>query len=202
MPAPSSGRPASKAATRSFVALPCPDELRDAIADAHRRWVELDAAVRWVAPDRAHLTLRFLGGASRAQLDDLDPLLRETGARSAPITFAPSGTGAFPGWKRPRVLWVGLDDGDASQRLASEVEDHARAVGFAAEERRFHPHITLGRVKGRRGLDQVIGAIRQWNPTTPAETIDEMILYASELTPSGSCYTPLARYPLKGTAAS
>lgn len=183
---------------RAFVALPCPTGLRSEVADGIRRWRDLPAAMKWSDPDRIHLTLRFLGDASPTALEHLHDRLADSASSADPVTLTPGTTGAFPRWERTRVVWVGFEEEAALERLAAAVERDARAAGFEPEERPFVPHLTLGRVKGRRGVRAAIDAVRGWRPGSGPEEVDEMILYESELGPGGATHTPLARYPLGG----
>ncbi|MFN2384601.1 MAG: RNA 2',3'-cyclic phosphodiesterase, partial [Gemmatimonadota bacterium] len=141
--APSAG---TKEVVRSFVALPCPEGVRRALADASARWREIPADVRWTAPERIHVTLRFLGDATRLQLEVMDAALARRAAAAAPIVARSGRTGAFPDWRHPRVLWLGLDDDGGTARLAAEIDQDARAAGFHPETRPFTPHLTIGRV--------------------------------------------------------
>ncbi|MBW3660029.1 MAG: RNA 2',3'-cyclic phosphodiesterase [Gemmatimonadetes bacterium] len=181
---------------RSFVALPCPPGLRAAVAEARRRWRSIPADAKWSDPERIHLTLRFLGDASPRALAELHGRLAETAAASGSLTLSPGETGAFPHWRRARVLWVGFEDAGAVDRLAERVEADARASGFEPAERPFTAHLTLGRIKGPRGSRPAVEAVRDWRPESGAEEVDEMILYASELGPAGPSHTALARYRL------
>ena len=185
---------------RAFLALEIPPRLRAALAEARPGWRELDADVTWVDPDRAHLTLRFLGPAGRAALEALDQRLRAIAAATAPLELRAGGTGAFPGWRRPKVLWVGLE-AEGLPALAEAVEAAAREAGFAPEERRFTPHLTLGRVRGGRGAERAVQAVRGWRPATPAEPVAEIVLFSSELSSKGPRYTKVETYPLSGRAS-
>ena len=176
--------------------MPCPPDLKVALERSHSMFVGLPGRVRWSRPDRVHLTLRFLGDSAVSQLRRLDPALREAASTSLAIRLRPAGTGAFPGWSRPRVVWIGFEPDDALGRLQQVVEGAARDVGFESEERPFHPHLTLGRVKGNEGDRSWIEAVRSWSPGTGTEVATEMVLYRSELSPEGPRYTALARYEL------
>lgn len=180
----------------AFVALPCPAGLREAIADPLPAWRGIDARVAWVDPASAHLTLRFLGESDPARLEKLQLRLGEVAASAEPILAKPVATGAFPGWGRPRVLWLAVESGGAIERLAEDVERAARDARFDPEERRFTPHVTLGRVRGRRGAEEAARAVRGWAPSAPAEPISELVLFRSELHPAGARHIPLACYPI------
>ena len=183
---------------RAFVALPCPPRLRDALAVAAPGWRKVDADVRWVDAGRAHLTLRFLGRSSRSALLALDARLGELAAACPPIALRPGETGAFPGWRRPRVLWLGLEEGGALAPLAAGIEEAARAAGFPPETRAFRPHLTLGRVRSPRGAARAVAAVQDWRPPSGAETAAEVVLYESDTRGDGPRYTVLAAYALTG----
>lgn len=184
---------------RAFVALPCPPLLRAALGQALEAWRRTGASIRWSRPELVHLTLRFLGDhADPERLERLGAGLGRAAAATPPLTVRPGPTGAFPGWGRPRIFWLGLEDGGGLLPLAAAVEEAARRAGFPAEERPFTPHLTLGRAKGARIAAPIVEAVRGWRPETGEETLEEMVLYRSELGPAGARHEPLVRHPLAG----
>ena len=181
---------------RAFVALPCPPGLRQAISRQLAEWRAIDAPVAWVDPAGVHLTLRFLGSADSERLGALGDRLDALAASAEPIHARPGATGAFPGWDRPRVLWLGIESGGAIERLAGAVEAAAREVGFDPEQRAFTAHLTLGRVRRQRDARRAVPAVRGWAPADLAEPIAEMVLFQSQLHPAGARHIPQARFPL------
>jgi len=182
---------------RAFVALPCPEGLRRSIAAKLTEWRALGADVAWVKAESSHLTVRFLGDADPARLERLHARLGAVARSSDPVAATPGVTGAFPGWGRPRVLWLRVESGGTIERLAGAVEASAREAGFDSEDRPFTPHLTLGRVRGQRGVRRAASAVREWKPGGAAEPIPEMVLYRSDLEASGARHTALARYPIR-----
>ncbi len=182
--------------TRSFVALPCPPRLRAEARAAIAAWRALDADVRWADPAGLHLTLRFLGDAAPDALRRLAGGLARIAREARPVPWIPGPTGAFPGWRRPRVVWLGLDRPEPVARLAEGIERVAREAGFVPAKRPFSPHLTLGRVRGPRGVRRVIAAVRGWEPDSGREKVDTLTLFASRLGAGGARHTPLARYRL------
>ena len=181
---------------RSFVALPCPPGLRGVVSAPLAAWRRLGGEVAWADPATAHLTLRFLREADPARLERLHERLPEVARSSQAILASPGVTGAFPSWGRPRVLWLGIESGGAIERLAAAVEEAARNAGFEREERRFTAHLTLGRVRGTRGIRRVADAVRGWKAGGEAEAIPDVVLYRSDLGAGGARHVALARYPI------
>jgi RNA 2',3'-cyclic 3'-phosphodiesterase len=165
----------------------------------------LCAVLRWTAQSNYHLTLRFLGETASAQRQQIGEMLERTTAVCPPLSLTLDGLGAFPNWRRMRVLWAGVA-GDV-QRLAGlqrEVEVGAQACGFAVERQGFHPHATLAYVN----QDAESGLIAQAGTLLAGQTklaqslgqwdVSELVLMGSELRPAGSVYTTLGRYGLSG----
>jgi 2'-5' RNA ligase len=179
---------------RAFVALPLPDALRAGVAETVRRLQQSLPDVRYVHDASAHVTLRFLGWTSAALLAAIQQPLREAAARCPPGDMAVRGLGMFPERGSPRVLWMGLVLPPAVHTLQAACEAAAVAAGLEPEERAFHPHLTLGRWRERARRpalpDADLGSAR----------VDRLILYKSDIRPSGSVYTPLAEFPLAGPA--
>lgn len=146
--------------------------------------------IRWVAPERLHVTLRFLGEVTEADAGAVRGVLRapfETGAFTARV----SRLGCFPPSGAPRVVWLGIGEGgDGMAAARSELDRRLASVGFAPETRAFRAHVTLGRMKGwpartRRDVDQALSAVE---PETPAWMVDRLTLYESRRMHHGARY--------------
>ncbi len=112
------------------------------------------------------------------------------------------GLGCFPSPNRPRIIWAGL--GEAPRALAAlkrTLDEHLARLGFAEEERDFHPHLTLGRVRqlqagDRQRLAESLRELReadfgQW-------TVKRVDLMRSVLSPGGALYSVVQSFPLGG----
>lgn len=189
---------------RSFIAIELPAALQEAI---YRACLPLRQAlgsslVRWVPPQNLHLTLKFLGDVSSANLDLLKQMLRAETERQPPFELEVGMLGSFPNLKRARVIWVGIQAPAALTTLQRNIETAAARLGYLSEERRFSPHLTVGRVSQHATLaDQQkirtllesaqIGVIGQAQVTS-------VCLFRSDLQPTGAVYTPLFEAPLRG----
>lgn len=154
--------------------------------------------VAWVGRDNFHLTLKFLGDVDSDRLGAIVSALGGAAAGYPSFELRVGGLGAFPSPTRPRVLWVGLDEGATEAMRLAERVDHALAgLGFASETRAFSPHVTLGRVREPRrqpGLAEVLrgGAFGR-------QRVDRLCLMQSTLSPRGARYDELAAVALSTT---
>ena len=187
--------------TRTFVALPIPDPIVGKLTRLRESLVDRIAGIRWVDPSHSHVTLNFLGDVVDTDLHLIGRAVGSVAARSAAFDVGLRGIGAFPDPRRPRVLWAGIQDGhDALATLHRELARELAAVGYHSEEPKFHPHVTLGRIKPDRGasldLTPLIESNRAWSGGTFRAR--DLVVFASTLGPGGPVYSPLSRASLRG----
>ena len=189
---------------RAFVAIEIPVEMRHQLVEQITRLKQYipSTTVRWVRLEGIHLTLKFLGDVSLGKLDQITMLLEEVGLRHTPFRIDIGQFGCFPKPRRPRVLWVGVEDtSGVLTSLQADLEGVLAQIGFKRETRPFHPHLTLGRV--RRGIDN--SAVRSLSTILEEVTIgdlgqvnvDEICFIRSDLKPTGAIYTRLATAKLE-----
>lgn len=188
---------------RAFIAIELSPEIRQQLGQLIQKFKALHIqAVRWVAVENIHLTLKFLGETNRADLDKLSKILISRSAEFSPFTFQVSGMGAFPSNRKPRVVWVGLQTSGALLELQSAIEDAATHIGIPTEERGFSPHLTLGRVRNDASptdLQTLSSALTSMQAgDLGSMTAGSFTLFQSDLRPQGALYTPLAHFPLAG----
>jgi 2'-5' RNA ligase len=165
--------------------------------------LQLSAAdVKWVGAHQMHLTLKFLGDVPAADTDGLCQTVAEVAQQFPPLELVVRGAGAFPDLHRPRTVWLGVAKGlEPLTHLARELEHRLARLGYPPEDRGFHPHLTLGRVRGGgpavRDLAQRIrdNADFEAGPTQ----VEEVVTFASELQRTGPTYTVLGRARLGST---
>ena len=163
------------------------------------------AGVALVRPDAIHLTLKFLGDISKAQVDAVERVVTLAVSGIPELSLTLGRTGVFPSSGSPRVLWVGLEgDLDGLAGLQRSVEHATEALGFARERRRFSPHLTIGRVRNsarpehtRRAIEGLLAAKVPAAVRLDVRSVD---LVRSILLPSGAIYKRLAQFPLAGQA--
>ena len=151
-------------------------------------------------PENIHLTLKFLGEVTPAREGAIREAMAEAVAGVAPFTLRAGGCGAFPGGRNPRVLWVGLGaGGPEAAALASRLETACAARGFPGEGRPFKAHLTLGRVRALRGIEETMRRLEAHAGEDLGETVVErIVLFESTLHPAGAIYTRRHELPLPG----
>jgi RNA 2',3'-cyclic 3'-phosphodiesterase len=183
---------------RAFVALRMSAETEDAVAGFVETLRESSAGIGWTRRERLHLTLRFLGGEVPAEkLERLSPALAEIAATSSAFKIDVRGTGVFPNFNRPRVIWVGLES-EALMELAARVGTAAVGAGFASDQRAYKPHLTIARIRDPRAWRPVRARIADAaNLDFGGTPIDSMMLYQSKLG-AEPAYIQLAQYMFHG----
>jgi 2'-5' RNA ligase len=188
---------------RTFIAIPLSPLVIAKLGDAQRalRRKCSEQAVSWVKPENIHLTLFFLGDILPERQSPVEAALSVVARNVRPFTFSVQGAGAFPNLNRPRVIWVGLEEPTGQLALLHRAVNEAMAnVGFQPEDRRFSPHLTLGRVRQQASREdaQAVGeALRQVEVGHLGDVIvEELIFFRSVLKSSGAEYTPLARFAI------
>ena len=184
---------------RLFIALPLTPEVHTRLGEIITELKGYAEPVRWVLPENAHLTVRFLGDTDPSLLPRLQALVDET-ARSFPaVEVAVDRLGVFPDLRRPRVIWAGLAEVPAAlPALAEQVERRVREFGFPPEKRGFKPHITIGRVKRDRRLSRLPDVIADYRMSPLSFRLDRLVLFQSTLTPQGPLYDALHTGMLTG----
>ena len=143
---------------RAFIAIDLPQNLKTELAQTGKRLARQlpDGSVRWVKPERMHLTLRFLGDTAVTQLPAIATQLDELAAHHTPFNLHLDKLGCFPNRKRPRVIWAGMA-GNTNALLAfkQDLDERLASLGWEEEGRPYQAHLTLGRVKNSRAVSQV-----------------------------------------------
>ena len=188
---------------RSFLAIDLPETTRQTLGAVQEHLKQSTTGVRWLKPRSIHLTLKFLGNIHPAQVEDIALAVAEEIRDDPPITLGAAGLGAFPSRRKPRVIWIGME-GEVQRliRIQSRVENALEPLSFVREKRPFRPHLTIGRVKDRRRLQALIDAMAELKiPEFDSFDVTEIILYKSDLRPTGAIYTKLHRMSLAASAS-
>ena len=180
---------------RLFIGIPLSAATTDSLA-AVTNQLRTKAApdnLRWSARESWHITLQFLGSTRPEQYACLTARLRELHHPAFPVQLGALGT-----FDRAGILYADVRVTTELTKLQQAVTAATAPCGFVAEDRPYHPHITLARRKGKSGgreLRALQSQIRQ-QPVLPGFHADSFLLYESTPTPEGSRYDVRERFPL------
>jgi len=183
---------------RAFVAIELPEKVRTALAREQARLQAVCARnpeIRWTQPKGMHLTLKFLGEVP------VERVLYVTAALHALDRFEKfevevRGLGFFPNAAHPRVLWAGLEAPAGLTDLARGVETALEKLGFAREDRPFHPHLTLARFRAVHADRALEAALEKADSASLGRfEVSEFFLFESRLLTGGAEYRKVARFP-------
>ena len=184
---------------RLFIAIEIPDEIKTELMEVQHRLRNSGVEASWPRPEGIHLTIKFLGEVSEEKITEILKTLRHTVEGAVPFRLEVGGVGAFPGPKNARVAWIGLSgETEDLARLQVIVENAMARIGIAREERKFTPHLTLGRIKYIRSRDRWLKAMEEIKDIKlPGFDVVSISLMKSELKPSGAVYSEVGRIVLK-----
>lgn len=181
---------------RVFIAVEIPLQIRKAISE---QTAALRGAVgpliRWVPVENMHLTLKFIGEISPANVELLSQMLISEVKRNPPFQMQVGGLGSFPNPRRARVIWIGIQAPPILASLQHGIESAAALLGYEAETRPFSPHLTIGRVRQQVSSGEQL-VIRSALERTRVEDlgtteVKAVHLFKSDLQPNGAIYTRL-----------
>ena len=184
---------------RTFIAVMLQDAVRRRVAALREEFAVAGPEVKWVEPENMHLTLVFLGEVDALELVGICRAVRQVASAMPPFELGAAGVGCFPNARRPRTVWVGVEEGRAELvALHHALEDALLKLGaYRREERDFTPHITLGRLKEDDATPEFRALLKReadWHGGRQA--VREIHVMGSELTADGPRYTVLSREKL------
>lgn len=177
---------------RSFVAVECHD------GSIHARFEEAQgllkgtgASIKLVEIENIHITLKFLGDIEDHQVEEVSRVIRDITFK--PFEFTVEGIGVFPNLKRPTTIWAGISSevGELAN-LFNLVNGGLAKLGFEKDRRRFHPHLTIARVRGGQNRDKLVDTLLGLEEMKFGKVkVDRIYLKKSVLTPKGPIYSTL-----------
>lgn len=184
---------------RLFLAIDPGQYLRSEIHNATAPLREVAPELNWVAEPLLHLTLKFLGDPQPELVPAISEALAQVAGRHREMEVGVAGVGAFPTFRRARVLWMGVERDPRLELLHHDVEVAFESLGFPVEGRPFNPHLTLARVRERIAPEVIRKLARE------AARVDfhgdlcvsAIHLMSSEVSPTGRHYTALASASLR-----
>jgi 2'-5' RNA ligase len=187
---------------RCFIAIELPREIQERLAELQDELRLQVHGATWARSEQIHLTVKFLGDVRDADVTRAIESAAAVIGRYAPFDLTVAGAGCFPPHGPARVLWVGMPSPPMELLTCQkELEQAMAGFGIPPENRPYHPHLTLGRVKdfhAGREARAAMEAVAAFDAGGFAAT--EMVMFQSMLQRSGPIYTVIGRMPLNGPA--
>jgi RNA 2',3'-cyclic 3'-phosphodiesterase len=153
--------------------------------------------IKWVDTASIHLTLAFIGDTEEKRIRVLSSMLKERCAGFGEFDFNLTGTGVFKNLRDPRVLWAGIQSAERLIQLNNIIAEGLKLDGFEIEERQFKPHLTLGRIKSVKNIENLKTMLERYKDNQfQIVHVNEVILFESILVQTGPLYKPLGKYLL------
>lgn len=181
---------------RAFIAIPLPTALRNQLAELQKQLRRELPGLRTGAPHNLHLTLNFLGDQTHDQLAKIGRFMLSIVGSQTPFSQALQGLGTFPGGKRPRVVWLGVQPPEPLLNLQHQLAVGLNTFGGLTENTPYRPHLTLGRFR-QPPADLTPLSVERKIVFDPF-LVDSVILYSSRLTPQGAVHRALTIAKMKG----
>jgi 2'-5' RNA ligase len=186
---------------RSFLAFELPLEIKNVVARVSEELRQSTLNARWVKVDNIHLTVVFMGNIETEDIPAIAGGVKEVCQAFGAFDLSLKGIGCFPNRRNPRVLWLGLDgDLEPMSEFRDALQGHLADFGIKEEKRKFKPHLTLGRFRKPKKTDSKENQLlsKYEDISSSVCSLKELILFKSNLKPTGAVYTKVEAWPLTG----
>ena len=182
---------------RTFIAIELPADVRARVAQhiACLRDELSDVRASWIREDNLHLTLKFLGNVSVADIPIVSDAVASAAKSVSSFALTFSDCGTFPPRGRPGVLWIGTE-ASGLQILHPAIENELAEAGFPRESRPFRPHLTIARLRQSQGARQLAELHKSLGFPPIEFDVSEVVVFKSELLKDGSKHTAISRHEL------
>ena len=154
--------------------------------------------IKWVEPDKMHLTLKFLGETHEKEIPKIKQLLQDFALNHSEMEISFDKVGIFGSSYNPRVIWFGMENNEKMRELGEGLLNTFHENGYRRDRQNFVPHLTVGRIKkveNKKFFQKQINKVKGKHLQT--FNVSEIILFQSRLTPQGPIYTELGKFKLK-----
>ena len=182
---------------RTFIALETPEADRKLLSSIQSQLQEGSSDVKWESEDKFHTTVKFLGDTDENRIHRLSNSMKSVLAAFHPFSLTYDSVGFFPNWQSPKVVWVGSTEPvPIISQIKTKLDKELAQMGFEIEKRAYHPHITMGRIKGENGIEHLLSRAENLTFEPITMQINEFVLMKSILRPEGSQYFMLEKFTL------
>ena len=178
---------------RLFIGIEIPSELKEEIFKIQKDLKKLN--IKLVEKENFHICLKFLGEVNESLVQEIYSVLENITLSKNAFEVSLKGVGVFPNISNPRVVWVGVES-DEILNLAEEIDFNLSKLGFEKEKRKFVPHLTLGRLRDKKGKQIIKEFLDKYKNLKMKFYVDKITLFKSKLSPKGPTYKKIKEFHL------
>ena len=151
--------------------------------------------IRWVKTDNLHITLRFIGDYDINKIPEISEILSDVALNTTGFKLIYKDLGVFKSLSYPKVLWVGLEQSIALRELKKKIDLELNKTGFDFKEKKFSPHLTLGRMKYLKDKDSLRELMQNYkNKVFMRQNVESIVLMESKIDQKGAEYFPVSEH--------
>lgn len=140
---------------RFFIALEISDNCRESLKAVQSDLQQIVPDIRLTDNDKLHLTIAFIGEQPESMINAFTEVIKEAVAGISPFPIIPAYIDAFPNLHHPHTFWVGVKgDIDKLFVIRERIKDRIAKLGMDTDDRRYIPHIAIGKVNSRYILSE------------------------------------------------
>jgi 2'-5' RNA ligase len=182
---------------RTFIAFDIIPSRETKAAYDHIRTKLRQEKIVWVQEHQFHITVKFLGDTPEETIPGIIDKLSDILGLYPVFSIKIKSMGVFKSLRDPRIIWLGCVAEPVLENLHKAIEIGFSSIGFETENRKYSPHLSIGRVKMMRQVNHLAELIVENNEVEFQQLlVREIMLYESQLKPSGAVYTPLHTFKL------
>lgn len=181
---------------RIFIALDLEKSFLTEIENLRELYYPEDRITKWESKEKMHMTLKFLGDTEEEKIPQIIEVIEDVSLKYNEIDLTFNGFGLFKKDNQPRILYASFNDNNYLTQMVDELNSKLLCIGFAKDNRKFKPHLTLLRIKGKENFDN-INKLNILKPDKIEAKLNKIVLYKSELKTGGSVYTKIKYCELK-----
>lgn len=182
---------------RAFLAVDLDPSLQDKVLEVQEKLKDADAPVKFVEARNLHFTCKFFGEISENKKEKIAEMIKANIENYNAFKIDIKHIGVFPNPNYIKVVWLGLEDPGKFAGLLEGFDVEFKKFGFK-KERSYIPHLTIGRVKGKKNKENLLGVLKELEDVEIGPMkVDRLTLKKSELTPNGPVYTTVEEFQLK-----
>lgn len=190
---------------RLFIAIELDENLKEKIGIVKESLEKILPQIRWTKPDTWHLTIKFLGETKKNKVDEIIKLCRNIMDKYSTFNIILKNISAFPNLRMPRVVFIDTEIPEELEKIYEKLENNLVDLGFKKEDRNFHPHLTLARIKDvkafLKGWEKTIEKIKELGREVHFKLeVKEIVLYQSILSSKGPTYIKIETFNLNDSS--